>query len=62
VIGRQTGSPLKLPEQVEQQQDAAEARFFGEEFLPTKVVGARSCFSPRCRFRSLSDGYAPNRF
>ena len=37
-IGGQASSALKFPEQVEQQQDAAEGRFGGEEFLQTKIV------------------------
>ena len=32
-IGGQPGSALKFPKQIEQQQDAAEGRFGGEEFL-----------------------------
>ena len=46
-IGGQAGSALKFPEQVEQQQDAAEGRFGSEEFLQTKIVRGQIVFQFR---------------
>ena len=43
-IGGQASSALKFPKQVEQQQDAAEGRFGGEEFLQTKIVRGQIVF------------------
>jgi hypothetical protein len=42
--GGQAGSPLKFPEQVEQQQDAAKSRSGGEEFPQTRFVRDKIVF------------------
>jgi hypothetical protein len=46
-IGEETTSALKFSQQVEQQQDAAEGRFGGEELLQAKVVCGQIVFQFR---------------
>src|SRR6516162_7979062 len=46
-IDGQASSALKFPKQIEQQQDAAEGRFGGEEFLQTKIVRGQIVFQFR---------------
>ena len=49
-IAGETAGALKFSEQIEQQQDAAESGFGGEELLQAKIIGGRSCFSSAIRF------------